>query len=118
MRYLIVAAICLKLALPHSVSALSGLSEDATRLKALYEELQGFKNDPEFHEGGFGNCCKFKAWLKEVEKLDDEDTMHFLIEVGFVPGDLRMLGMEYMKSGGRTTEYTEFMEAVIADGFE
>ena len=96
----------------------AGLSDEAKEIKALYNELQDFKDDPEFHEVGFGVCCRFNEWVQKVEELRDRTGVEIVQELGFVPGDLLMLGMEYMKSKGQPTSFTRDMEATIAAGLK
>jgi len=91
-------------------------SEAATRLISLYEELSEFKNDPEFHDVGFAICCRFNRWMKDVDELTEQTGIELISEVGFLPGDLRQLGMEYMGSRGQPTSYSEWMETTIAAG--
>ena len=93
------------------------LSADAQELKTLYEELQGFKDNPEFHQVGFGTCCRFNKWKVKVESLRSKKTgMKIFREIGFLPGELLQLGMEYMRSRGHPTSYTQVMEATIVEG--
>ena len=93
------------------------LSNDAQELKTLYEELQKFKGNPKFHQVGFGRCCRFNKWKVKVETLRSKKTgIKILMEVGFMPGDLLQLGMEYMRSRGRPTSYSKEMEAIIETG--
>ncbi len=100
------------------VYAKATLSSDAQELKTLYQELQEFKDNPEFHQVGFGTCCRFNRWMVKVEVLRSKKTgIKILMEVGFVPGELLQLGMEYMRSRGRPTSYTKEMEPVIVSGF-
>ena len=91
----------------------SSLSQDTKELIRLFAELQGFKTDPEFLRVGFGVCCKFNSWLKEVETLRDPERYDTLNEIGILPADLLELGHAYMISKGQTTEYTESLEANI-----
>jgi hypothetical protein len=95
----------------------ANMSEDAIQLKTLYEELQNFKDDPQFHEVGFGSCCRFHDWQQRVKELEEQSGSSLLFELGVLPGDLLVLGLEYMRSKGQPTPYTEdmepeFMEAV------
>lgn len=97
---------------PHN--ALAELSEKALKLEALYSELQGFKDDPEFHRAGYA-CCRFNTWLQEVKILHDENGLESLRELGFVPDDLRILGREYMNSEGMSTSFAIQKEVEISD---
>ena len=86
------------------------------QLLALYEELHSFKDDPDFHEVGFGRCCRFHDWQTRVEALQSSAGLETLADVDVLPGDLLTLGMEYLRSEGRPTEYTEIMEPHYASG--
>ena len=91
-------------------------SPHTRRLLALYEELHSFKDDPTFHQVGFGRCCRFYDWQTRVDTLESEAGLGTLTDVGVVPGDLLILGMEYMRSKGRPTVYTETMEPNYESG--
>ena len=86
------------------------------QLLALYKELHSFKDDPTFHEVGFGSCCRFHSWQTRVEELRSKAELETLADVGVLPGELLMLGMEYMRSKGRPTEYTKTMEPHYESG--
>lgn len=89
------------------------------KVKVLYEELQRFKNDPKFHEVGYGRCCKYYQWSERVARLRDNTTgTEILIELGFVPYDLWFLGFEYHKTRGGSNSYISRMEATILAGFK
>ena len=89
---------------------LSSFTKDAIR---LYLELQKFKDDPEFHQVGFGLCCRFNVWKQEVDALTDRSGLETLREIGIVPGELFSLGWEYFQNRGRSTFLTAFVEANI-----
>ena len=89
------------------------LSQHSRELIRFFLELQEFKTDPEFLTFGFGVCCQFNDWLKETEALRDKAGLSTFSEIGFLPGDLFTLGMEYIGSAGQPTEFTEFLEADI-----
>lgn len=100
----------------------SHLSTNAQKVKVLYEELQRFKNDPKFHEVGYGRCCKYYQWSERVTRLRDntpqEETLELLGELGFLPFDLWMLGSNYIKTKGGSNSYISTMEATILAGFK
>ena len=91
-------------------------SAHTKQLLALYVELHSFKDDPNFHEVGFGRCCRFHDWQTRVEVLQSSAGLETLADVGVLPGDLVTLGMEYTRSRGRPTEYTGTMEPHYASG--
>ena len=86
------------------------LSENTERLLALYQELHTFKDAPEFHQVGFGVCCRFNDWQKRVKELQSKTKLETFMDIEVLPGDLLILGSTYMRSKGRPTEYTETME--------
>ena len=99
------------------IKAEATLSNDAQELITLYQELQEFKSDPEFQRVGFAICCRFNKWKVKVEALRSKKTgIKIFKEIGFIPGELLQLGMEYMSSRGFPTSYTQVMEATIAEG--
>ena len=91
-------------------SCKADLSEDASELIDLFIELQEFKTDPEFHQVGFGICCRFNLWSRAVESLADRAGFNTFEEVGIVPGSLVTLGLDYVRSAGQPTEYTDSVE--------
>ena len=94
----------------------AGFSEQTKRLLALHKELHSFKDDPEFHQVGFGACCRFHEWQARVEVLRSETKLETIMDIEVVPGDLLILGLEYMQSKGRSTEYTKTMEPLYKAG--
>ena len=91
-------------------------SESTKQLLALYQELHLFKDDPEFHEVGFGACCRFHDWQTRVQELQSRTNLETLMDIDVVPGDLLVLGLEYMKSEGSPTGYTQKMESKFRSG--
>ena len=91
-------------------------SESTKQLLALYQELHLFKDDPEFHEVGFGACCRFHDWQTRVQELQSRTNLETLMDIDVVPGDLLVLGLEYMKSKGSPTGYTQTMEPKFRSG--
>ena len=88
-------------------------SSDAQELLQLYQELHTFKDEANFHDIGFAICCSYSKWLLNVEDLTYRTRHKLIHEVGFLPGQLRQLGKEYMRSGGQPTAFTRELEAVI-----
>ena len=89
---------------------LSSFTKDAIR---LYLELLEFKGDPEFHQVGFGLCCRFNLWKQEVEALTDSAGLATLSEIGIVPGELFSLGWEYLQNQGHSTNLTDYIVASL-----
>ena len=73
------------------------LSKDSSSIIRLYLELERFKSDPEFHQFGFGACCRFNSWLRELESL----SMTTYGETGTAPGKLVDPLVEVSSAAGR-----------------
>lgn len=86
--------------------------------KALYDELQGFKNNPEFIDKGFGQGGPYYSWLQRTMKFSDRDDAKDLTAFGIAAGDLVTLGNEYNNSRGKETETTERINKLIKYAFE
>ena len=84
-------------------------------VQSLYEELQSFKYDPEFHRVGFAICCRFNAWKVKVDKLADQTGLEFSSQFGFFPDDLLYLSQSYM-AGDYSSSYVVDMEKRIEIG--
>ena len=100
------------------ISNSSEFSENTKQLLALYLELHSFKDDPEFHQVGFGVCCRFHDWRIQVEELQRKTKLETLREIELVPGDLLILGSTYRQSKGQPTEYTQTIEPVFRSGLK
>ena len=72
------------------------LSPAAVELVQLYEELQTFKDDTEFLDMGFSRAGPYYAWMEAVEAQQDRTEIELLDEVGFLPSEVMMLGMDYI----------------------
>lgn len=77
--------------------------------KSLYLQLKDFKDKSDFHIMGFGVGGPYNNWMIKIEELEKDPNANLLMEEGVVVGDLKMLGLEYMKSKGKETEYTQFI---------
>ena len=72
------------------------LSPAAMELVRLYEQLHAFKDDPEFIRVGFA-VGPYSAWLQAIERHRDTNSgLELLDELGFIPGDVLLLGMNYL----------------------
>ena len=111
-RFIVSFIIVALMALPQ-VAAAATKAQEAT---ALYQQLMSFKSDRKFHEVGFGVCCKYSSWLNSVRDLQSKSGIDDFRSMGFVPGDLEMLGLEYLKSRGAETSYTKSMNSTIKAG--
>ena len=101
------------------------LSPTAVELVRLYEELHTFKDDIEFLDMGFSRAGPHYAWMQAVEAHGDtnralpiQDRFKLLDEVGFLPGDVMMLGMNYMDEDPDASDLSaiEFFETKIQAG--
>ena len=73
------------------------LSPAAVELVRLYEELHTFKDDIEFIDMGFSPAGPYSAWMQAVEtQRDANQGFELLDELGFLPGEVLMLGMSYL----------------------
>jgi hypothetical protein len=93
---------------------------EVSELRAIYEELQSFKDNPEFRRYGFAPCCRYKGWLNRVLKImhetDPQRGRLLLQKTGFVPGDLYQLGMEYMRRDKNSAKLINTLEPTIRKG--
>ena len=72
------------------------LSPAAMELVRLYDQLHAFKDDPEFIRVGFAGG-PYSAWLQAIERHRDANSgLELLDELGFIPGDVLLLGMNYL----------------------
>jgi len=74
------------------------------------EQLLEFKDEPKFKQFGFGTGGPYNKWLKSIEALRDAQPTgaHPIpLILRAAPGDLLMLGMDYMRKGD--TAYTREM---------
>ncbi len=78
--------------------------------KTLYQDLLKFKDDPEFHTKGFADSnpkTKYRIWHEAVQHAKTIENFNNKL------APLWLLGFEYRKSGGKKTEYTEFVTEVL-----
>jgi hypothetical protein len=92
------------------------LKEIKDKIQKLLNDLLSFKDKTDFHKYGFGIEYKYNKWLKEVETLKNTPEEKLLLQRGVVPGDLEMLGLEYLNSKGSETEYSLWAKKTIRDG--
>ena len=91
------------------------LSAEAKETIRLYSELHGFKDDPEFLAVGFGRGGPYHQWMQAIESVRDRAGIKVLRDLGFVAGDVLMLGMDYM-GGAPLPDHVETMENRIREG--
>ena len=89
-----------------------------SEVRQLYLELMGFKNDPLFHKVGFGAENKYSDWLDRVGKLSEDSRSKGLLKKGIPLEDLRNLGLEYFKSGGKETSFSSFANGQFRRAFD
>ena len=95
------------------------LSENSREAIRLYEQLQGFRDDPDFARVGFGSGGPYYSWLRAAKTLDAETGLATFQELGFLAGEVMQLGMEYMQvatRGRALTQYIRDMERTIQEG--
>lgn len=62
----------------------------------LYQELLDFKDEKDFHDIGFTIGGPYNSWLVRVNAAN--------------LGDLRQMGMDYMRNKGQETEFTQYIK--------
>ena len=87
------------------------ISPETKELIRLYVELQSFKDNPEFHQVGFGACCEFSSWKEEVGTLADSAGVTTIREIGISPGDLLSFSLDYFQNAGQPTQLIRDVEA-------
>jgi hypothetical protein len=89
-----------------------------SEVRQLYLELMSFKNDPLFHKVGFTSENKYSDWLDRVGKLNEDSRSKGLLKKGIPLEDLRNLGLEYFKSGGKETSFSSFANGQFRKAFD
>lgn len=72
------------------------------QLCVYLDQLLSFKDDPKFKKHGFAKGGPFNKWLINVEKLRDDQPIgdnQIPIALRVAPGDLLMIGMDFMQKG-------------------
>ncbi|API59463.1 hypothetical protein BSL82_09195 [Tardibacter chloracetimidivorans] len=95
------------------IASRPGLSGAAKRMKLLYEELDGFRRNPEFLRVGFSSCCRYHRWKLNVEELDRRSGSALFQELNITAGDLLQLGQEYALKGGANTPLAQSLSSRI-----
>ena len=73
------------------------LSASAVEVVRLYEQLHAFKDDPDFARMGFAQAGPYNIWLETIKSHHQgDDAAEALGELGFLAGDVMMLGLDYM----------------------
>lgn len=94
------------------------LSAHSKAIVQLYEELQSFKDTSDFAFYGFAPGGSYGPWLETARRLHGESSgLKSLDELGFLAGDVMMLGSDYRSArGGAPSRYAEDMERTIRAG--
>ena len=101
---------------PYKAPDIEGEPLKVTR--QLYMDLQEFKSDKNFHKVGFADGSpktRYRTWFEAYEGASKDPRYNkALIAKGVAFGDLYVLGKEYMKSGGKETDYSKFITVEFA----
>lgn len=93
------------------------IKETIELTRELFNELLLFKDKNDFHHYGFGGAYRYNDWLHRVDELKNSPyAKTILMEYGFALGDLEMLGLEYVESKGKETEYSIWAKNRISSG--
>ena len=65
------------------------------------------KESNTFKQYGFSEVSPHKDWLKKVKDFTPEEGQRLMRAYGMVPGDIEMLGMEYVESKCEETDFTK-----------
>ena len=97
------------------------LSQTSQEIVDLYEDLHAFKDSPEFARVGFAVRGPYHSWLESVKDIQSRSGLESLDELGFLAGDVLLLGMEYMRLAASESEGLERIhniEQTIKAGLE
>jgi len=86
-------------------------------VRQLYLELMSFKDDSTFHKVGFATDNKYSNWMDRLGKLKEDPRSEGLLKKGIPLEDLRDLGLEYFKSGGKETAFSRFANGQFRKAF-
>ena len=95
------------------------LSEEAIELVLLYDQLHAFKDNSDFIRLGFVQGGPYSPWLQALQVYRDTNSgFEILDELEFLPGDLMMLGMNYVGESLSESDLSaiEFFERKIQAG--
>ena len=95
------------------------LSKTSKEVIELYKQLHAFKDEPEFAARGFALTGPYYPWLESAKNLQAKPGLQSFRELGFLPGELVQLGLEYMSAattGSGSKHYIEDMERTIRAG--
>ena len=89
-----------------NIQKIESLDESKRKVRQLYNSLMAFKNNSDFHEVGFAVCCQYNNWMKEIELLRHSKFSDSLENQGYSLIDLQQIGLAYLRSKGKETEFT------------
>lgn len=74
------------------------LSRQSQEIARLYRELESFRSEREFAAVGFDVYGPYNGWMEKAEDLVDRTDGDYttLRELGLFPGDLVLLGIDYV----------------------
>ncbi len=75
-----------------------------TELLALFDELQAFRDSPDFHEYGFSRLGKIN-WMDRLKQLQEWEAKAQDSE-SYAAASLETLGMNYLRSKGQETDFS------------
>ena len=86
-------------------------------VRSSFSDLLQFKDKNDFHRNGFAVGYKYNAWLKNIKKLKDHEANYLLLMYcNFTAGDLEFLGLDYVNSQGKETDFSSFTKEKIVAG--
>jgi hypothetical protein len=65
------------------------------------------KESNTFKQYGLSEASPHKDWLMKVKDFTPEEGQRLMRAYGIVPGDIEMLGMEYVTSRCKETDFTK-----------
>ena len=87
-------------------------------LYGCMRNLHTFKDNIEFLDMGFSQAGPYYAWMEAVDAHQDRTGIELLDELGFLPNEVLMLGMNYMDEDFSESELSaiEYFEGKIQAG--
>lgn len=95
------------------------ISADRETVRNLYAQLMQFKDDPKFHQFGFGAGLPYAhQWLQNVKEVDSHMSLKkgYSLSLASSAGYLQQLGMEYMRSSGQENQLTHDFRGFVEEG--
>ena len=86
----------------------------------LYYDLIIFKEKSSFIAYGFDPFYEYNYWILAIKDLknNNSEDRELVGYYSFVSGDLEMLGMEYVSTNGKESEYTLYMKKIIKNAID